>query len=550
MPSNTAFYMLWRGAPSAEARKANSLFALWDDANLASGRQALLDNFLPGSDSKSKLSREELDEYLTLLENPFVVGYLSKPRSAATMADSGNVASLEKTLPWNGMFFIYDRTGKEALLRKAVLRAGNEAKAPQVSQVTIGNVKGLKFQRSSGVSYWVENGKYAVGAEERAVIEELLTRLAAKTAPTKSLGQVAAFREAKPLLGSGVLEFFARISNVEGLADESSVSGVKVGPMLSALKLESLHALAGHITLEGSKTRIQGALLGNTSPGSFFDLWGDGQPAPATLSFVSAGAISYTSSQINFPGIYTLVKRMVHATFPQTQQGDTDLIDTLGQAKLGMPVTEALGLFTGEFAWVQTDPRMETSKQFYLLGIRKKPETLKLIHVLATDNILTEKEEGGVDFLKLSLTNNNAATTNLEKNSWHMAVTDDVILFGANRETLRKAIAGKTANSSGGDMRSTAGYSAMRAQYPEKLNSLSFYNFGKVDWAGLKERWIEESKKSSTTNATTTKQGTPSFPASDWLTQIEPEVFTRHLHFASGASWKDATGILFEEWIE
>jgi hypothetical protein len=249
-------------------------------------------------------------------------------------------------------------------------------------------------------------------------------------------------------------------------------------------------------------------------------------------------------------GIYALIKGVAQATFPQTQQGNTDMVDMVAQAKLGMPVTEALGLFTGEFASVQTDPRMETSKQFYLLGIRKKPETVKLIHSLATDNIVSEKEEEGVDYFKLSLANNTAAAANIEKSAWHMAVTDDSLLLGANKETLHKAISGRVSIASGGSFAATQEYSAMRSQYPAGLNSLSFYNFSKVDWAGVKDRWVQESKKPSATNSAGAQQGAPKNSAPEWLTQIDPQVFARHLHMASGASWKDAAGIHFDEWIE
>jgi hypothetical protein len=36
----------------------------------------------------------------------------------------------------------------------------------------------------------------------------------------------------------------------------------------------------------------------------------------------------------------------------------------------------------------------------------------------------------------------------------------------------------------------------------------------------------------------------------DWLSQVNPEVFSRHLHSMSGASWKDAKGVHFDEWLD
>jgi hypothetical protein len=549
MSANTAFYVVWRGLPPVEARKANSLFALWDDPDFAPARAAMMDNFLKDSNNKANVSREELNEELTLLENPLVIGYLSKPKNTPA-GESGHGASSDKAAKWDGGFLVYDRTGKESLLSKTVLRMrAREKESPQVSEVTVGGIKAQKIQRTSGVSYWVENGKYAVAASERSVLETVLARLAAKTELRDSLAEVAAYREAKPLLGGGLVEVFANISGVAGLADESSVSGVKVAPLLGSLKLDAIHSLAGRVVLEGTKTHLQGALLGDTSAGTLFELWGDGQASPALLSYLPLGAISFSSSQINFMGIYALIKRVVHATFPQTQQGNADMVDLIAQSKLGMPVPQMLGDFSGEFASVQTDPRLDSSKQVYLLGIRDKAEVLKLIHTVATDNIVSEKGEGGADYLKLSLSNNKSGAANIEKNSWRMAVTDDAVLFGSTSDALHKAIAERGARGSAGKAALPERFTAMRSKYPEKLNSISFWDFQKVDWAGAKAHWIEESQKTAA-KGLAAKPGAASITAPSWLSQADPKVFAQHLHFASGASWKDATGIHFEEWIE
>jgi hypothetical protein len=36
----------------------------------------------------------------------------------------------------------------------------------------------------------------------------------------------------------------------------------------------------------------------------------------------------------------------------------------------------------------------------------------------------------------------------------------------------------------------------------------------------------------------------------DLLLNINPQVFPKHLHFMAGASWKDAKGVHFDQWIE
>src|SRR5882672_6801744 len=146
MSPRTAFYLIWRGVPGPEPRKANSVLALWDDPDFASVRSAMASNLISSSAEKSpkeKLTAEEIQEYAALLENSFTLGYLSEP--AKRTVSNGGAAADSKSPAWNGMFFVYDRTGKEVLLAKAILRLRAEEKeAPLLSQVTIGSVQVLR----------------------------------------------------------------------------------------------------------------------------------------------------------------------------------------------------------------------------------------------------------------------------------------------------------------------------------------------------------------------------------------------------------------------
>src|SRR5689334_11945396 len=62
MPPRTLFYLIWRGVPSPEARKANSLLALWEDADFAPVRSAIAAGMLNPSGDKTeapKLTRDQ-----------------------------------------------------------------------------------------------------------------------------------------------------------------------------------------------------------------------------------------------------------------------------------------------------------------------------------------------------------------------------------------------------------------------------------------------------------------------------------------------------------
>jgi hypothetical protein len=551
MSPRTAFYLVWRGVPGPEARKANSLVALWDDADFAPVRSAIASNLIGSPAEKSpkeKLTAEEIQDYAALLENSFTLGYLSEP-ARRTVSNGGGAPDSKPA--WNGMFFVYDRSGKEELFSKAILRLRAVGKEePLLSQVTIGGVQVLKVQGKSSVTYWAEHGKYAVSAGERSVMEEILGRLDGKVSGMASLAQSAAYREAQANLGSGLLEFFLRIPDLENLATDSKAGNFQVRPLLDAARLDAVHSLSGHITFEGAKTHVQAAILGDAAPGTPFEIWATGQPSPASLSFVSVDAVSYTSGQLNFPGVYHTVKRVARAAFPQVQQSNADLLDTLAQTRLGMPVADALGLLTGEFASMQTSASMDSTKQVYFFGIRKKPETLKLMRTVFGDQITSERNEGDVTFLKISLGGKQGTAGMAQWNFFNLAVTQDMIL-GANRiETLREVLSSRAHASTVAGLATAPQFQADRAKFPENLNGLSYFDFQKVDWQALKDRWIEEAKKSpvaKTVNAS--KDAVPS-TAPDWLAQIDPQVFARHLHYSSSVSWKDSKGIHWDQWVE
>jgi len=550
MSPRTAFYLIWRGVPGLEARKANSLLALWDDADFAPVRSALASNLISSSNEKSaekKLTAEEIQEYASLLENSFTLGYLSEP-AKRSVSNAGGAPDAKPA--WNGMFFVYDRSGKEELLSKAILRLrAGEKEMPRLSQITIGGVQVLKAEGKNGATYWAEHGKYAVSAGERSVMEDILGRLDGKISAATSLAQSAAYQEAHANLGSGLLEFFLRIPDLTNLAADSKAGTFQVRPLLDAARLDAVHSLSGNIAFEGAKTHVQGAILGDAVPGTPFDIWSAGQPSPASLTFVPADAVSYTSAQLNFQGIYDTVKRVARAAFPQGQQGNADLFDTLAQQRMGMPLPDAIGLLTGEFASMQTSPSMDSTKQVYFFGIRKKPETLKLMRTVFSDQLTSERNEGDVTFLKISLGGKQASAGVAQWNFFNLAVTQDMILGASRIETLREVLSNRAHVSTAG-LANVPQFQAGRAQFPEKLIGLSYFDFQKVDWQALKDRWIEDAKKRSVAKTVSSSKNSVASAAPDWLAQINPQVVSRHLHYSSSVSWKDSKGIHWDQWVQ
>jgi hypothetical protein len=562
LPANTSFYFIWRGQPSAELRKTNSIAALWDDPGFAPVRSSITDTLLNNSSTKSadktaekttkpQLTRQQLEQYASLLENPFVLGYISNPQKKGFVVSA--VPSAPKPTSWNGIFFIYNRSGKEDILSKAVLamRAG-EKEIPQISQITVADVPTLKVERKTGVTYWVETGKYAVSANETVVLEEILNRLNGKS-PAGSLADSPAYKEAQSTLGAGQVEFFLRVPELKTLASDTSAGGFSMRPLLEAIKLDSIHSLSGRVLFEGAKTRVQAVALGDPAPGTLFDIWDQGAAAPPALSLVPAGAYSYTDTEINLSGLYALIERMAASVLPPGREGSGDMLEMMAQAKLGQSLDSALSLFTGEFASLQTSPSLDNNKQVYLVGIRDQPGALKLLRTLFSDHITSERAEGETTFMKIS-TSGGKTTTPAGKTAtsaapgdfYHVAATADYLVIAPRVEPVRELLAARTHNATAG-LATAPGFQSARTQFPATINGIGYFDFRKLDWPALKARLIAQAKTTPPAKRSSAAGVSP-MPA--WLLNLDPQVFARHLHIASSASWKDAQGLHFDEWIE
>ena len=133
MPARTAAYLIWRGTPAGDARKTKTPCSGSGTIPISPRCVRPCSKTCPipprKMSSKPGLTREEAEEYSSLLENSFVVGYLSKPELKMTVSAVPPKPAEHPERPWNGFFFVYDRTGKESLLSKAVLRMHGQEKA-------------------------------------------------------------------------------------------------------------------------------------------------------------------------------------------------------------------------------------------------------------------------------------------------------------------------------------------------------------------------------------------------------------------------------------
>ncbi len=470
LPARTTFYLIWRGSPTGEARKNNALLGLWDDPDFAPVRAAMVDALMNDSKQKKEKSgptREEIAQFATLLDNPFTFGYLPRREARSAKASAARAGSVAPA--WNGIFLVYDRSGKEALLSKAVLRmrAGG-AEIPKLTEMNIAGVPALKIERKSGTTYWSETGKYAVSAGEESVFEEVLKRVTGKSAGS-SLADSESYREAQPLLAGGLVEFFLRVPQIKDLAGDSETAPPQVKALWNAIRLDAIHVFAGHISLDGARTRLEGGILGNTAEGSLFDIWGEGQVQPASLAYLTADTVYYHESEISLAGIYHALKRALSEPGSNTAPMASAL-ENMAQTRIGMPLPDALALTSGEFGSLQNSPSLDPDKKVFFAGIRNQPEALKLMRTVLSDRILSERNEGTITYLKISLKGNQGSTGVAQWGFYHLAVTPNLLLGATKSDTLRGTLSQANA---AGNPALPKNLQAARAKFPEQLNGFS-----------------------------------------------------------------------------
>jgi hypothetical protein len=551
LPKSAVFYLAWHGTPSGEIRKANSLLAMWDDPDFAPVRAAIVAEMTQRSadpaQAKANMTAETISQYAALLDNELVFGYLKNPNPAKTNAADNGTPRDAKQIPWNGMFLAYDHTGKEATLAKLLLQVRmNEKDPPKISTATVAGMSAIKVERKNGTTYWADDGKYTFSASEPTVLEQISAWAKHATPEAARLSQTVAFRKAGDLLKGGVAEFFFNFASVRDMDLDKTVGGFRLRPLLQSLKLETVHSIAGHFALEGARTRMQSAILGDTGPGSLFDIWDEGSVSPSSWQFVTANTVSYQEWRVNLQGIYGLIRRAMQSTAGAGQPNPMDFLETGVSTRLGMPLPTAIGLFSGEFASLQSSVELDSARQVSVVAIREKTAALKLLRAGLAERVIAERAEGDTTFLKISEGGMASAAGTASWKYYHLGVTPDVIVGSARAESVRETLAAGKGASAENKLAPPAWQQA-RTQFPKTINGLGFFDFQKIDWATAKERWIADARKKPTS-------GEPQPAAADAfanaLKGLDPRVFPRHLHLAANASWKDAQGVHFDGWIE
>ncbi len=550
LPPNTMFYAYWRGLGSqAQLNQVNSLLGLWNDPDFLPFRAALAESILRNSEQKDprkQLTPADLQEIASILENPILFGAVqpSKPLAAASAEQKMKANSEDDT------FFVVDTSGKEALLLRLEQRwAESATDAPVITKFTIGDIPAEKVVTKTSTSFRASAGHYFVRAGSRVLLERVLARVTGPDAKGSQLGEVAEFREAQKTIEPGSLvEIFFRVPNLAdfvppGVAQTPQFNGKG---FVQGLHLDSLHAMAGCLKLNGAFTRMRFNILGDPAPGGPLDLFGSGDAPFTALSLAPADAVSFSSFQVNFGAFYETLRRALVSSLPANMQGNVDMFEGMAASQIGMKPLEALQLLTGEIATVSTGTDFAPEDDLFALGIQNKPDVLRLLRSVMGDRVSNERVAGDVTYMKISLSGTQGAAGVAEWNFYYLAATPHLLLGSRKNETLQAAVARAkvSGSASSGGLAAQPAFLQARSKFPQRVNSLGYANFRRINWSQVRDRLVSEAQK-----AGAGKSAKPDVTI-ERLKQLDFSVFGRHLHTLASASWKDSSGVSWDAYIE
>jgi hypothetical protein len=250
----------------------------------------------------------------------------------------------------------------------------------------------------------------------------------------------------------------------------------------------------------------------------------------------------FSVSHFDLPATYQLIRAAIVGLTPQ-QAGTVAMFEGLGQSYLGMPIVDALGLFTGEFASVTSYSDEGKSEQSFAVSIQKPDAVLRILRALLGSKIVSEDSAATTTYLSINYPYRDAQTGAQRSEFYYLAVTSDMLFASSQKAVLRETVARSTAHpgSAPAGIFLKPEYSQMRARFPEKASALSGVDFTEIPWDKLLQNLEVEMAQSAKQ-----KNGPP--PPD--LSGFKPDVIPSHLHMALSGWWKDSGGVYFDSYIQ
>lgn len=546
LPASTVFFVYWHGMGAVtSAEKTNHVVQLFEDPQFLHTRDALLKSMRENvAKNGPATSDQEQAEVLSLLDNPAVVGVVLNPKSDKKPESDKKTSADATPPPVTGFFVVYDAHGKTAIVEK--LRAANKATGKEVPTVMSYEFQGTKIEaRATGtdVSYTALTPKYYFLADQKSVIEDLLVRFGGAEKPADSVTQLPEYQSIRPFVGpDSALEFFARFPNLTKILTPAQLEK-QATKFAVNLRLDRITVFGGSVSFAGEATRFHGAMLGDASTGGVFDFAGGSAASFITEPAVSAGPI-FSISRFNFVAIYQTLRAAAEPLLTSQQEAAVEMYEKMAQGFLGMPITDALQLFTGEVASATSFADDGAALRTYAISIQKPQDVLRILRAAGGSFIVGEDTSGTTTYLDLVYPNTDPKTGAKKREFYYVAVTPTMLFAAPRKALIRQAMSRLDAKPDAvpPGVLSTGAIAHERSLLPEKLSGLSAADIAQVPWDKVMAHLADEMAKA--------KDSTTPPPSTDWLQMVKPEVLTRHIHTGISGWWKDSHGIYFDSYIQ
>ncbi|MGB7022337.1 MAG: hypothetical protein WBD73_00930 [Candidatus Acidiferrales bacterium] len=547
LPANTWLYLDWRGTSSlASPNETNSVLRLWRDPSFAAARQGFIDRMFREAKQRNPksegLTQENANDILSLLENQAVFGVINEPATApAGIAKSVN------------SFLIYNATGKQHLIDKLnAERAKNSASTFTRTPIPIGSFTGYKILNGTNTSYEVQAGPYFVRTDTLEAMEVLLPRLNSPGRMAGSFDEASAVPSACRNADQGSVLNFLALPGRLNLSQMPRNPNFDFAAFLRSLHLDQVHAVCGSLTFEAQGTRMRGAVLGDTSQGSIWNIMGDGREDFATLALAPSGS-AYQCSILDFVALYKTLMAGVAAALPPDKAGFVAGIDSLASTLWGMPPTQALALFTGEFATVRVNTTADPTNAVYALTIEHPDKVLSLLQHVIPGASTAQKQEGDTSYVTVTFPQNPKVSQAgpAEPSQFFFAVTRSMLIASKRQDVLRDAVVRlhtPPGSAQSDSLSNDPGFKRARATMRSNLTALSYSDLARYNWEAILD--TIEKGMNERAEAEARRDGKPAPAPVHLFPGFDRATISKYLHSSSGSAWKDSSGIYFDSVIQ
>ncbi len=422
-------------------------------------------------------------------------------------------------------------------------------------------------------SFEASVGDHALFSDDQAVIESLITRLqAAGPSSDSQLLKSPAYQRAQRFRTEGpLLDMFLKIPDLSQLPIPAAAqTGMDAAAVVRELHPERLQGLWFSAGMGRDRMLVRGALLGDTTTGSLFDLIGGNVTDFQTLALAPVSD-SYGAFRLDLPALYATVLRAVKAGMPPDRGAAASMmIDGLVMAQTGMRTADLFTMLSGEIAVAGTSASGELPA-LLMLPVNNSEQLLTLLRRFAGPLFANEEKVRNATVVKIDLPGAPAADGTPGGQPLVLAVSPKTLLVSPDRAQVEGVLTREAAGGAApaGSLAADATFRAVRKTLPAELNGISYTDVSRMRW----DAYIESAKKKlaeqrlkGMAEADRVEKGDEENkpdPARAAQMRIKTEeassfaqimidilpLMSKHLKISAGGSWKASDGVFFDSYV-